>query len=76
MANQGAATISTDDELLKGFSWSLRSDFAGIFAEGDSGIVVRAEIRKEDILLISTLEAEIVPRPGSLTGLQVISTVG
>jgi hypothetical protein len=58
------------DDLLLGFSWSLSKDVAERFANMSSdGILIRAEIAKNDVLLVATLEYEVVPRLGSLSNI-------
>ena len=64
------------ENVLKGFSWSLASNVAEMFMDENEGVLVRAEIMKDDILLISTIEAELVPRPDRLIDPQVISSIG
>lgn len=66
----GAGTL---DEVLKGFSWTLDRFVADQFADAhDHGTVLQAEIHRNDIVLISFLEQEIVPRQGAPKNIQVV----
>lgn len=61
----GSGTL---DDVLLGFSWSLSQEVAERFANSSlDGILVRAEVAKQDVLLVSSLESELVPRLGSLS---------
>lgn len=61
------------DDVLLGFSWSLSKEVAEQFANSSlDGILVMAEIAKNDVLLVSTLECELVPRLGSLSNVMQI----
>lgn len=56
------------EDVLKGFSWSLWPEVAEQFAaRSANGIVLKAEVAKEDVLLISCTEWEVVPRLGALS---------
>lgn len=56
------------EEVLKGFSWSLSQEVAEQFAaRSANGLVLKAELAKEDVLLVSSLEWEVVPRSGALS---------
>ena len=60
----------TPEELARGFSWSIRQDFAELFANrAVNGIVVKAEVSKTDVLLVATSEGTIVPRVGSISNI-------
>ena len=66
----GSGTL---DDVLLGFSWSLNKVVAEQFANSSlDGILVRAEIAKKDVLLVSSLECELVPRLGSLSNVMQI----
>jgi len=61
----GSGTL---DNVLLGFSWSLSKEIAEQFANSSlDGILLRAEIAKKDVLLVSSLECELVPRLSSLS---------
>lgn len=61
------------DDVLLGFSWSLSKEVAERFAKSSlDGILVSAEIAKKDVLLVSSLESELVPRLGSLSNIMQI----
>ena len=66
----GSSDLNT---VLKGFSWSLHRNIAETFMDENKGVLVRAKINRDDILLVSATEAELVPRPDCLIDPQVIS---
>jgi len=60
----------TPEELARGFSWSDRQDFAEPFANRSAnGIVLKAKVSKNDILLVETSVGTIVPRIGSISNI-------
>lgn len=63
----------TKEDVLKGFSWSLDFEVANEFAEKHvQGLVLSAEISKNDVLLINTAQNELVPHPKNLRKIEVI----
>lgn len=61
------------EDVLMGFSWSLYLNVAHQFAcTHENGLVISAEVNKDDIIFVSLLEFEVVPRIGSISKVRVI----
>ena len=53
----------TFEEVLGGFSWYLRRDFAELFVDpSENRIVLRGEISRDDLIFVSTAHTEVVFR--------------
>lgn len=63
------------EEVLQGFSWSMDREIATYYANQsqEGGILLQAEINKEDILLVYPGENELVPRRDALIDPKVIT---
>lgn len=60
-------------DVAAGHSWTLNRDIAAIYAVQANGILITAQISKEDVLLLVTLEHEIVPRKSGLENIRLLS---
>ena len=61
------------EEVSSGHSWTLDIGFARTYADQPHGIVISAQLAKSDILMVITLENEIIPRKGSLTNIKLVN---
>ena len=65
--------VSPVDELLLGYSWTLDGERAAAYSRRQpNGIVVKALLSKNDVLLLDAMEREIVPRPSAWRSFQLI----
>lgn len=61
------------EDVLKGFSWTLDFSVANQFAKiHENGLVLRAEVNRDDLIFANPEEWEVVPRIGSIKNVSVI----
>jgi hypothetical protein len=65
--------VGSVQDVAAGHSWSLDEGFAAPYACHANGILISAKISKNDILLLGTVESEIVPRKAALKGIKLFT---
>ncbi|MFA6904434.1 MAG: hypothetical protein WC236_15270 [Gallionellaceae bacterium] len=62
------------DDVLKGYSWTTDIEIAQEFAGRlENGVVLSAEILKDDVMLVNSCQNEVVPMPSALRNISIIA---
>lgn len=61
------------EEVTAGYSWSLSCDISQTYIKDSNGLLISAQLKKSDILLLAPEENEIVPKRNALVNVQVSS---